>query len=663
MHWNNPWFLIGLAALAVPVIVHLFQLRRYQKVVFSNVRLLQQLVMLRARQKTLLHRLVLGLRLLALLTLVLAFAQPSFFKEQTRRTGPEAVCIYLDNSYSMSAMHQNTALFELARQLARNIVRSHAPDTRFCLITNNPFRPLFFGNATSCLTWIDETTLYPSSLTLKQIQKRFEQLLQTQSTSQKQAYLISDFRKNLSKGWTTGTNPDIQTTWLTLPVPEQHNISIDSVWLEAPFLPSDRSIRLRFSASNHSDQDLSDLGIQLKQGTAVVSSISINIPAGSTLNSGIQAQGFATSGIQNFSLSTTDEGFPFDNQLFFSIWPSSTGSTAVIGSGNRWLQAMLNSTSIFRDTGSSTGLRIYSSLLRLDAGTAQNILDQSNKGATSVLIPDEAAQPDQWNTGLRLLGFPDIQPAQQGAMFTGTPAYTHPLLRDVFVKKNEDAALGSCTQFFPTGGSLGYAENLLPFRDGNPAVLYRKTGQGGILLFTMPWTTSNSSFLNSALPLTLLINGAIRRTHPQPLYLTVGDGKYLELEGRMEEGKTWNLEFNGQKRIAEAVPFESKIRFYAGSSVHEPGIYRLLRPDGTAAGTLALNVPRTESNPERISASDLSNLAREAGATLSSDSGSNFRGASAQKPIRWLALAIALLLMAEIILLAPKRNKPAHVQP
>jgi hypothetical protein len=97
--------------------------------------------------------------------------------------------------------------------------------------------------------------------------------------------------------------------------------------------------------------------------------------------------------------------------------------------------------------------------------------------------------------------------------------------------------------------------------------------------------------------------------------------------------------------------------------VNEPGIYRMLRPNGTEAGFLALNVPRTESNPEPIAETDLRNLAREAGAALSTDSGSNFRGPSAQKPIRWMAIIIALLLMAEMILLAPKRNKPAHVQP
>lgn len=663
MHWNNPWFLIGLTALAVPVIVHLFQLRRYQKVVFSNVRLLQQIVMQRARQKTLLHRIVLSLRVLALLLLVLAFSQPDFFKKADRPKGPEAVCIYLDNSYSMSAIQQHSQLFEQARQLARNIVRSYAPATRFCLITNDPFRPLFFGNASSCLAWIDETTLHPSGLTLIQIQKRFQQLLQTQSVSQKHAYLISDFRKNLSIGWTSLKSPDIQTTWMTLPTPSQANISIDSVWLEAPYLPADRTIKLRFSATNHGDQDLNDLSIQLKQGNTAISSVSMQIPAHSSMNGAIQAQGAAASGIHTFSLSTADEGFPFDNQLHFSIWPAGTGATEVIGSTNRWLQAMLNSASVFRDTGSAQGLRIFSSLNSLDTREAQQILEQSNKGTTCVLIPHEAAQSNQLSAGLRLLGFPELQPMQQGTMFTGAPAYDHPLLREVFVRKNEDAALGSCMQYFPTGGSLGYAENLLSFRDGNPAVLYRKTEQGGILLFTMPWTASNSSFLNGALPLTLLINAAIRRTHPQPLYLTVGDGKYLELEGRMEEGKTWNLEFNGQKRIAEAVPFESKIRFYAGSSVNEPGIYRLLRPNGTEAGFLALNVPRTESNPEPISETDLRNLASEAGAALSNDSGSNFRGPAAQKPIRWMAIIIALLLMAEMILLAPKRNKPAHVQP
>ena len=37
MQFLSPLFLIGLAAVAVPIVVHLFNFRRYKKVYFSNV--------------------------------------------------------------------------------------------------------------------------------------------------------------------------------------------------------------------------------------------------------------------------------------------------------------------------------------------------------------------------------------------------------------------------------------------------------------------------------------------------------------------------------------------------------------------------------------------------------------------------------------------------
>ena len=40
---TQPLFLIGLAAIAIPIAIHLLQLRRYRKVYFSNVDMLQEL--------------------------------------------------------------------------------------------------------------------------------------------------------------------------------------------------------------------------------------------------------------------------------------------------------------------------------------------------------------------------------------------------------------------------------------------------------------------------------------------------------------------------------------------------------------------------------------------------------------------------------------------
>ncbi|NNU33958.1 hypothetical protein HK413_06970 [Mucilaginibacter sp. S1162] len=43
MHFLYPAFLFALLSLAIPILVHLFNFRRYQKVYFSNVQFLKEI--------------------------------------------------------------------------------------------------------------------------------------------------------------------------------------------------------------------------------------------------------------------------------------------------------------------------------------------------------------------------------------------------------------------------------------------------------------------------------------------------------------------------------------------------------------------------------------------------------------------------------------------
>src|SRR5579859_2003990 len=72
MHFLFPAFLFALAALAIPVIIHLFNFRRYQKVYFSNVQFLKEIQEQQSSLKNLKERLILASRMLALAFLILA---------------------------------------------------------------------------------------------------------------------------------------------------------------------------------------------------------------------------------------------------------------------------------------------------------------------------------------------------------------------------------------------------------------------------------------------------------------------------------------------------------------------------------------------------------------------------------------------------------------
>ena len=76
MSFVNPAFLYALAALAIPVIIHLFNFRKFKKVYFTNVKFLKEVKQETQSRSRLKHLIVLAMRMLAITFLVFAFAQP-----------------------------------------------------------------------------------------------------------------------------------------------------------------------------------------------------------------------------------------------------------------------------------------------------------------------------------------------------------------------------------------------------------------------------------------------------------------------------------------------------------------------------------------------------------------------------------------------------------
>ena len=77
MTFLNPLVLLGLAAAAIPIVVHLFNFRRPKTVDFSSLRFLREVERQSMRRVRIRQWLLLALRTLAILFLVLAFAQPT----------------------------------------------------------------------------------------------------------------------------------------------------------------------------------------------------------------------------------------------------------------------------------------------------------------------------------------------------------------------------------------------------------------------------------------------------------------------------------------------------------------------------------------------------------------------------------------------------------
>ena len=113
-----PVFLIGAAAAAVPILLHLLRHDQAREVRFSAMRLLQGVRVEHTHRRRIHNWLLLAMRVAALLLLALAFARPYFTADRASRGG--ATLIVLDRSGSMAA----PAVWAKARQAALAAVAS-----------------------------------------------------------------------------------------------------------------------------------------------------------------------------------------------------------------------------------------------------------------------------------------------------------------------------------------------------------------------------------------------------------------------------------------------------------------------------------------------------------------------------------------------------------
>jgi hypothetical protein len=128
-----PWFLLGLAALAVPVLVHLTHRERKTVLRFPSLMFLERIPYQAVRRQRIRNILLFALRCAAIALLVLAFARPFLARRSAlfgASAGARDVVILLDRSYSMAYGDRWTR----ARTAARRVVDGLSGEDRGAVI-------------------------------------------------------------------------------------------------------------------------------------------------------------------------------------------------------------------------------------------------------------------------------------------------------------------------------------------------------------------------------------------------------------------------------------------------------------------------------------------------------------------------------------------------
>ena len=256
MQFKHPEILWALFLLLIPILIHLFQLRRFQKTPFTNVAMLQKVVAESRKSNTLKKWLLLATRLLLLASLVVAFAQPftssiSAFKEK------ETV-IYLDNSFSMQAKSNGITLLQKAVQ---DLIKSFGDESMVSLFTNEKtFRDVGIKNIQNNLLSIPHTH---RQLTLDDIRIKAQTLFSDSDESIKDLIIISDFQRRLTSSSTLDSL--LNEHYVALRPKSDENVVIDSVHLQNEDIEQS-TIRVSLSGGSEAQ----DIPVSLYNGETLI---------------------------------------------------------------------------------------------------------------------------------------------------------------------------------------------------------------------------------------------------------------------------------------------------------------------------------------------------------------------------------------------------------
>ncbi|MEX0886158.1 MAG: BatA domain-containing protein [Phycisphaeraceae bacterium] len=202
MAFLNPWMLLGLGAIGVPIAIHLLNRFRPRRVPWAAMELLRRAAMVRQRRVKIEDLILLALRCLAIALFALALARPTLTSSATRLLGgtPDAgVVIALDVSYSMGHRSTTAAVhtrFDRAVERTRQILGTLEPGSPVTLVTLGDRPRVLYRNSGYREDRLDEILREleprPETLNLDAGLALIEELAGEIDAAAVEAYLVSD---------------------------------------------------------------------------------------------------------------------------------------------------------------------------------------------------------------------------------------------------------------------------------------------------------------------------------------------------------------------------------------------------------------------------------------------------------------------------------------
>lgn len=631
MQFVHPWFLFGLLAVALPVMVHLFNFRKFKRVLFTNVRMIRDVQLETRRQSKLKHLIVLILRILAIVSLVLAFAQPfiPLTPLSLQNTQRNAVSIFIDNSFSMEAQNDAGSLLEAARIKAGEIALAYSTGDEFQLLTND-----FEGLHQRLVTrgefqeMLSDINISPASRNLSEVIRRQTDLMKNKGGHNKNLILISDFQKSVTDIAAFPKDTSLHLFLIPLKAHPAPNISIDSCWFGSPVHQAGKNVRLFVKVKNQSAQPCEKVPLKLLINGNQKAATSFDLPplAEQTVEVSYQE---SAAGPRYGTLEIVDNPIIYDDKFYFSYQVSENIPVLVIDQGvpNIYLSALLKNDSAFRYQRQSAGsldlgtfrrvrLIILDGLSTVSTGLTRELQTFVEDGGSLLVIPPVRMEDESYHRFLNTLRASSYGPMNKRTQRVSELSLAHPLFQDVFDHLPEKMDMPLVFTWYPLEtGQGGHSEALMKMQDGRAFLGVSRYGTGRIYQLASPLGPTGSTFQQHALFVPVMYKIALMSQPETRLWYKLGSDERIPYTEQASDGDQV-IKIRKYQGKAEIIPEISGGAGNTGLFVHqqisEAGHYEILGPSGDKS-PLAFNYARSESRQESWTAEELLEQSKQAG--------------------------------------------------
>jgi hypothetical protein len=401
----NPFVLFGLAAAAIPILLHIFNLRKLKTIEFSTLTFLKELQKTKIRRLKIRQLLLLFLRTLLVILIVLAFSRPTLkgslpgsLAEQARTTA----VILFDDSQSMTASDEQGELFRQAQNSAASIINLLKDGDEVFLIKLSDVPsdgtkeiPSPQRNFSAIHSTLKDTK--PSSIhrTIEDALRFASKLLTSSKNFNKEVYVISDFQSGslesklvLSADAEQLFAPTTHVFLVQLGKRELQNISVESVEIPNAIFEVNKSFIVKAKIANHAPSDVQNHVVSIYQDGSRVGQKGVNIPSGQSVETEF-ALVPRHSGFLEGTITLEDDELEYDNKRFFTVHIPEELHVLLVGSPSNLTYLRLALSTKLSDT--SANLKMTESVLDRLSTSLLNNIDVIILSDPTELTPNQAS--------------------------------------------------------------------------------------------------------------------------------------------------------------------------------------------------------------------------------------------------------------------------------